>query len=83
MLLGLSVGLLDSCYSSGSASIKFSGPGSGATLSDPVPWFVAKEANDSSGPVEAAGISWLAGSRPHLKFVLRTSFLSENSVDLA
>jgi hypothetical protein len=56
MLLGLSIGLLDGCYSSGLAPIKFSGPGFGATLSDPVSWLVAKEANDSSGPVEAAGI---------------------------
>ncbi len=56
-------------------------------LGNSVPWFVAKEANDGSGPVEAiSGSNPVGPLRPALlrsdpKSVLRMPFLPQNSVD--
>jgi hypothetical protein len=51
-----------------------------SALGNPVPRFVAEEADDSSGPVEAASVwpSWL-----YSKFILWPSFPFQNSINLA
>ena len=57
-------------------------------LSNSVPRLVAEETHDSSGPVEATvgsgpvGASLLASMRPHSEPVLRSAFLSQNSIYL-
>ncbi len=57
------------------------------TLGNSMPGLVAKETDDGSGPVETisgsnpVGPLWPALLRPDPKFVLRTSFLPQDSVD--